>query len=116
MTATNVDAFTVFGNRIFAGTTDGGIFLTTNMGSNWMEINEGLLATDVRSLGILDTNLYAGTNQGVWRRPIPDLVVSVEAISNQLTSGFNLSQNYPNPFNPATKIKYSIPERRKDEK
>ena len=108
MTATDVDAFTVYGTKLFAGTTDGGVFLTTNNGATWIGINGGLLATNVWSLGILDTNLFAGTTEGVWRRPLPDFVVSAEELTNQLPTCFSLYQNYPNPFNPTTRIKFQI--------
>ena len=34
---------------------------------------------------------------------------SVEQISNELPTEYNLSQNYPNPFNPVTTIEFSLP-------
>lgn len=37
-------------------------------------------------------------------------IISVQQISEQIPSKYNLSQNYPNPFNSLTKIKFSIPE------
>ncbi|TSA15901.1 T9SS C-terminal target domain-containing protein [bacterium] len=38
-------------------------------------------------------------------------LVSVERATNIIPEGYELSQNYPNPFNPATKIKFSVPQR-----
>jgi len=35
--------------------------------------------------------------------------LSVEVISNQRPTSFNVEQNYPNPFNPTTKIRFSVP-------
>ena len=52
---------------IYAGT-NGGVFKSTNGGSTWSEINNGLTNTDVRSLAIDPTStqvIYAGTYGGV---------------------------------------------------
>ena len=38
-----------------------------------------------------------------------DTLASIEMLSNQFPSKYNLSQNYPNPFNPTTSIEFSIP-------
>ena len=40
-------------------------------------------------------------------------ITSAEEIGNAIPTEFELYQNYPNPFNPATKIKYSIPQKAK---
>jgi hypothetical protein len=76
---------------------------------NWTAFNTGLTNFVVNALIIFDTNLYAGTNDGVWRRPLSDLITGVADQSNEIPSGFVLEQNYPNPFNPSTTIKYSTP-------
>jgi photosystem II stability/assembly factor-like uncharacterized protein len=49
---------------LFAGTS-GGVFLSTNNGSNWTAVNNGFRPnTDVRSLTLVGTNLFAGTESG----------------------------------------------------
>jgi hypothetical protein len=55
--------------------------------------------------------LFAGTDNGVWRRPLSDvLMTSVEQIKSvNKDLGFGLDQNYPNPFNTSTKIRYQVP-------
>lgn len=58
---------------------------------------------------VLGTNLFAGTNDGVWRRPLSEMITSVERLSTDLPAHFSLVQNYPNPFNPSTTITYSLP-------
>ena len=56
-------------NNIFAGTLDGGVYLSTNNGSSWAEINNGLISQSVVSLQVSSdgSNLFAGTNgNGVY--------------------------------------------------
>jgi hypothetical protein len=92
------------------GTEDLGVFLFSDEGDSLGSKNEGLTNLNVQAL-TLDNNgfVYAGTENGVWRRPLSEIVTSVENESTQPTE-FILEQNYPNPFNPNTKIKYSVPQ------
>jgi ligand-binding sensor domain-containing protein len=50
----------VSGANIFAGT-DQGVFLSTNNGTNWTEVNTGLPNIIVSALAVSGTNLFAGT-------------------------------------------------------
>jgi hypothetical protein len=106
----NVYSFAVRGPNIFAGTTDAGVFLSTNNGTSWTAVNTGLTTTLVYALVVSDTNLFAGTNCGAWRRPLSDMLTEVKS-GELLPRLFALEQNYPNPFNPSTTIRYSLPHR-----
>jgi hypothetical protein len=102
-------AFAVSGANLFAGTLGDGVFLSTNNGTSWTEVNTGLTSIYVNALAVSGTNLFAGTGGGgVWRRPLSEMVTSVEGFSTDLPKGFSLDQNYPNPFNPTTKIRFSV--------
>ena len=37
------------------------------------------------------------------------MVTSVQSLSTDLPTHFNLEQNYPNPFNPSTTISFNLP-------
>jgi hypothetical protein len=104
-------AFAVSGTNLFAGTS-GGVFLSTNNGASWTRVSTGLTNPVVSALAVSGTNLFAGTAYGgVWRRPLSEMVTSVEALSSALPTHFSLSQNYPNPFNPSTTIRFGLPSR-----
>ena len=64
MTNTLVQALAVSGTNLFAGTYGGGVFLSTNNGTSWTEVNNGLTNTLVQALAVSGTNLFAGTYGG----------------------------------------------------
>jgi photosystem II stability/assembly factor-like uncharacterized protein len=55
-------------NNIFAGTTESGIFRSTDNGTNWRSFNVGLLSTNVQSIAVnFYGDIFVGTNSGVFR-------------------------------------------------
>ena len=92
----------------FAGT-NAGVFLSTNHGTSWSSVNSGLNQLGVQSLAIIGDTLFAGSGGGVWKRPLSDMITSVNQTPSNFPTNFNLEQNYPNPFNPSTTINYSLP-------
>ena len=58
-----VNSFAISETNIFAGTSGAGVFLSTNNGDSWTEVNTGLTSTNVYSLAISGTNIFAGTYQ-----------------------------------------------------
>jgi ligand-binding sensor domain-containing protein len=105
-----VSSLAVCGMNVFAGTFRYGVFLSTDYGTSWTTTNMGLTNPAIYALSITDTNLIAGTQNGVWRRPLSEMITSVDIHSTDLPIRFNLKQNYPNPFNPSTKIQYTVPQ------
>jgi hypothetical protein len=100
----------VSGTNLFAGTYGGGVFLSANKGSSWTAVNSGLTKTFVNAFAVSGTYLFAGTwGGGVWRRPLSEMITSVEEVRTSVPEGHSLEQNYPNPFNPSTKIRFSLP-------
>jgi hypothetical protein len=108
LTDTYIYALAVSGTNLFAGT-EGGVFLSTDNGTSWTQASTGLTSTLVSALAVSGTNLFAGTDGGVWRRPLSEMITSVEGLPTDLPTHFSLKQNYPNPFNPSTTISYDLP-------
>jgi hypothetical protein len=108
LTNLNIHSFVTNVRSLFAGT-DAGVFITTNGGISWNAVNAGLKDT-VLALALSGKDLFAGTRSaGVWRRPLSELITSVEPTTSELPNSYLLQQNYPNPFNPSTKITFSLP-------
>ncbi len=78
-----VICFTVSGNNIFAGTSSG-IYLSSNNGTDWSPINNGLTNTTINALTVSGTNTFAGTNGGVFLST--NYGISWTAVNNGLTS------------------------------
>ena len=112
----NVYDFAAYGTILFAAT-ERGVFRSTNNGYSWANVSDGLPAPVnnssriVYSLAVCGTDLFAGTaiNQ-VYKRPLSELITSIEQVSYQIPENYNLSQNYPNPFNPSTSFEFRIAE------
>src|SRR5664280_2625467 len=61
-----VNSLTVSGNNIFAGT-DNGVYLSTNSGASWAQVNNGLpLYKPIYSLDVIGNNIFAGTFGGIY--------------------------------------------------
>ena len=96
--------------NLYAGTWKGGVFLSNDNGTHWTDYSTGLTSNSVvNGLFVSGSYLFAGTDDGIWRRPLSDFTTNTEQINTDHTaSGFGLEQNYPNPFNSSTKIWYQI--------
>ncbi len=102
-------AFAASGTNLFAANYGAGVYLSTNNGTTWTSVNAGLPHLGIRALAVKGTYLFAGGDStGVCRRPLSEMITSVEQSSAELPAEFSLSQNYPNPFNPTTSIRYDV--------
>jgi photosystem II stability/assembly factor-like uncharacterized protein len=97
---------TMIGTLKFGGS---GVYKTTNDGVNWTDITDNLpfLSTIDRIL-IHDNTVYIATSNGVWKRPLSDIVTGVTISGSTIPREYKLEQNYPNPFNPATNFEFRI--------
>ena len=90
LTNININSLAVSGTNPFAWTDDG-VFLSTNNGSNWFNVNQNLpqyMPTyDVfNCLVVNGSNLFAGTEIGVWKRPLSEMIIPVELTSFTATA------------------------------
>jgi len=67
LNATVVNSLMIYGKSIFAGTQYGGINKSTNNGESWSLMNTGLTNTSIRSIVVLDSILFCGTEEGIFR-------------------------------------------------
>src|SRR5438552_1190751 len=62
----SISSLVASGSNIFAGTSDSGVYLSTNNGTNWTQ--SGLNGQEVITLAVSGSNVFAGTyNNGVYR-------------------------------------------------
>ncbi|MCI0472800.1 MAG: T9SS type A sorting domain-containing protein, partial [Ignavibacteria bacterium] len=66
--------------------------------------------SEILAITLLNSDVFIGTlGNGVWKRPLSEMIVGIKTISSEVPSGYRLEQNYPNPFNPETNIKFALP-------
>lgn len=102
-----VNSICFYKNNIFASNT-AGLFQSTNFGKDWIKIDDSNFNMTYCT-AFDNTYIYAGTDNGIWKRPLIELANSVEKIDNNIPDVYTLKQNYPNPINPVTKIEFSLP-------
>lgn len=105
-----ISSLAIFGANIFAGTNEG-VFLSTNNGTTWSNVNTGLPnLSPAIAFAVSSNDIFAGfSGRGVWRRPLAEVITGVEDGLDQVPFRFALEQNYPNPFNATTVINYQLP-------
>jgi len=62
-----INALYLNSTYIFAGTTSGGVYRSSNNGNNWIQVNNGMTADNVNSLGGSGSTVYAGLNSGLYK-------------------------------------------------
>lgn len=55
-----------FKDQIYIGTQTSGVFLSSDLGENWKNLNSGLTSFTIRRFVEVDDKLYAGTNAGLY--------------------------------------------------
>ncbi|MBK6877714.1 MAG: hypothetical protein IPG99_14995 [Ignavibacteria bacterium] len=74
-----VYSLAVAGSAVYAGTELNGVFLSTDNGLNWSQLNDGLPGgITIYSLYLYNNYVYAGASlNGVYRRPVIELPVTL---------------------------------------
>ena len=109
-----INQFAVSGRNIFGVALGAGVYLSTDLGTTWNPVNNGLPnGLTILSIAVRGSYLYVGssytatTNGFVYYRPLAEMVTDVHETGDTPTA-FTLEQNYPNPFNPTTTIAFSV--------
>jgi photosystem II stability/assembly factor-like uncharacterized protein len=82
-----VFALAVNGNNIFAGT-GGGVYLSTNNGTSWTPVNNGLTDLWITAFAVRDSIIFAGTRDGGGVFRSNDNGVNWTAVNNGITNTY----------------------------
>ena len=99
LTDTDITALMANGTTLYAGTSIGHVFVSSDSGASWEQIDSGLNlgGTEITSLAIKDSNLYAGTSDsGIWRHSLSKTVTRPSAVLQTPIRSPDI-QIYPNP-------------------
>ncbi len=114
-TKVNKDTLWGIGGYTLTGIGARGIlYRTTNSGENWYYQVPDSTINIFKYFHVNFVNGFIGwayhlNAKGVHTVTGGDTIfLSIEQISSEIPSDFNLYQNYPNPFNPTTKIRFDI--------
>lgn len=61
-----LNCITVVGNNVFVGSYYHGVFLSTDNGATWTQVNNGLTDHHVDAITAIGSNIFAGTGSGVF--------------------------------------------------
>ncbi|MFH1050255.1 MAG: T9SS type A sorting domain-containing protein [bacterium] len=107
-----VKSLAVINNNIFAviqgvnGRSSSEVLLSTDGGESWREVISGLTTNIIGELIINGDNIFASTNQSVFKAPLSDFgIVGVEEATNELQNYLYCFPPYPIP---ATNIVRSL--------
>jgi len=89
----NIHSLAVLGKNIFAGTRTG-VYLYTDNGVSYTIKNIGLSNILINSLVISGEYILAGTDDGLFRAKLSDLIISDVPVTKQTTPDFQI---FPNP-------------------
>ncbi len=104
---TGLNGFAAKDSNLFVSDDTGGIFLTIDTGQSWASVNSGIPGkTWVESLEVYGSFLLAGTDSGIWRRPLSEMNLQKESVAGNspFEGEFHV---FPNPFSQSTQITFT---------
>lgn len=80
-----VRAMAMNGKNLYAAT-QRGVYRSADSGGSWVADNSGMTDTLVHALIVVGTDLYAGTNNGIWKLPLADQTVDAGHIARAMST------------------------------
>lgn len=99
-------------NGLYAASSES-VFVMPRGMSTWVNVTRDLTPAGFPFVSCLAEgggNLFAGTNDGIWRADVSRLVTSAPD-DITFVNEFRVHPNYPNPFNSGTVIAFEVPTR-----
>jgi photosystem II stability/assembly factor-like uncharacterized protein len=102
---TGINSAVATSNNLFVCAKNGNIFLSTDTGVTWKNVNDGLVDSSISFLAVTGQYLFAAnTNDSFWRCPLGDFGIAAVTQINPLQ---NSLKSYPNPFTQSTQITFT---------
>ena len=119
LTCLRITSIANYGSMVFAGTfsgqpgNTGTIFLSTDAGDHWRQVNQNVPANGGTTAVAVDKGfVYIGNGIGeIWARPLRELTSSVEHGSNEIEPGDFRLETFPNPAHERATVTIAIPQR-----
>lgn len=104
----SVSSLLIYDNKVLAATYGEGIYQSTNNGNDWSSKNKGLINQYVYSLIINNGDVFAGTDGGVFKRNLSDL------LEFNLSPTISLIQDTTITENSTVEIKFKVNDEQPD--
>jgi len=110
----NINFFAMHKSNLFLVSSFSSIYISKDSANTWFPINTGLPKPYwdpyARAFTVKGSYLFVALTNigGIWRRPLSEVITTINSKGKQTKYSSLLQQNYPNPFNPSTTISFSI--------
>jgi hypothetical protein len=105
----NRGQFAASGSLLFLATSTQIYYLSNSADTVWTPWSSGLPSYNASVIAATNRNVYVSGLDGLWRRPISEVVSVIQTTFDLGSTSPPLDQNYPNPFNGITHVRFQVP-------